>query len=231
MSLRKSPYALLLALTAVAACSSDKTPPPADAGGLPEADGAPGADAPGGDAPVGAAADVPDALDAPASGSDGATMARDGGEDAAASPDVALAPPVIAYRKLLDDQWALWSERWTKCFNTPAAALRRDDSPINDDLQALHELSLTTGLTMLSDEKGRACLESLRTLPCEGIATTTYLATCAQVLTGAVARGGFCLVPEDCRDQAADACQPQGQVGCSMRCTPRPATSALGESC
>lgn len=242
--------AMVLAVLAAGGCYADKAKPGGVMGGtgmsLPDG-GEP--DAPGIATPADAAAidGAPAATDGPArdvtpSGADApdtalaedappsdAAAVGDGPTTAERGPDRPLTK-VEAYRHLLDQQWAIWSQRWLACSNTVLAAIPRENAPVADNILADHELGLTLGLLVIDEAQATACLEALRTLSCEGLATRAYEATCGRVLAGQVATGGFCVSPQDCRNAPADDCQVSAQSGCLSRCTAR-VTAPEGAPC
>src|SRR4051794_2321258 len=208
-----APTRLLLLVLLCAACYARKAEPgaaPISGNGLPIPDGGMSGALPGDASPPDAAAGDSARLDS--------------------SPDRALPAQVTAYRRYLDEQWKAWSARWISCFNSAPEALSPGRSPLYDDSPDQHAYSLEHGLVVLDQAGARACLDALRTLPCEALVTESYRQTCRRALVGKVASGAFCDSNEDCQS-ATDECQMKEPHGCSTRCGPAPAPAAIDESC
>src|SRR6185436_11169282 len=93
-----------------------------------------------------------------------------------------------------------------------------------------HAYSLQHGLVVLDAAKSQACLDALQTVPCEGLITESYRATCGEALVGKVATNGFCVTPDDCQT-ATDICQMQLQHGCFSRCAATAPPAPIGDTC
>jgi len=173
---------------------------------------------------AGCNAKKPDASQLP--GPDG-SAAGDGTPGLAA--DQAPGSQAMAFTQFLDEQFKVWSARWVACFNSPLEVLSPGGSPLYDDTPDHHAYSLEQGLVVMDQAKARACLDALRTVSCEGLASEAYRGVCTEVLVGQVASGGFCDWPQDCRSPG-DSCTRTEMYGCHSRCTPEPRL-AMGEAC